>query len=43
MWNIPMKDLVESGNKNSITLRLGPTTNGQGFQTYKYLVKNMGE
>ena len=43
MWNIPVKDLIAFGNKNRITLRLEPTVNGQGFQTYKYLVKNMGE
>ena len=39
MWNIPMKDLLEAGNTNSIALRKEETV--QGFQTYKYLV-NLG-
>ena len=38
MWCIPMEELLKSGNKSSIVLRKTPTTNGQGFQTYKYLV-----
>jgi hypothetical protein len=38
MWCIPMKDLLESGNKNTIVLRKELTANNQGFQTYKYLV-----
>ena len=39
MWCIPMKDLLEAGNKNKISLRENPTTNNQGFQTYKYRVQ----
>ena len=35
---IPGKDLRESGNKGSLALRTEPTKNGQGIQTYKYLV-----
>ena len=38
MWCIPIEDLLKSGNKNTIVLRKNPTSNGQGFQTYKYLV-----
>ena len=38
MWNIPVKDLLEAGNRNKISLRTKPTTNNQGFQTYKYQV-----
>lgn len=34
---IPMKDLLESSNKNVISLRSVPNPNGQGFNTYKYL------
>lgn len=39
MWNIPVKDLIEAGNRNRISLRLKPTVNNQGFQTYKYRVQ----
>ena len=39
MWCIPMKDLLESGNRNIISLRIEPTSNNQGFQTYKYRVQ----
>ena len=39
MWCIPMSDLLAAGNKNKITLRINPTTNNQGFQTYKYRVQ----
>ena len=39
MWCIPMTDLLASGNKNRITLRINPTLNNQGFQTYKYRVQ----
>lgn len=39
MWNIPMEDLLKFGSKNQITLRTEPTSNNQGFQTYKYMVK----
>ena len=38
MYNIPMEDLRKAGNTKSFRLRTKPTTNGQGFQTYKYLV-----
>lgn len=39
MWNIPVDDIRKSKNKKSITLRFEETSNGQGFQTHKYLVK----
>ena len=39
MWCIPMQDLLEAGNKNKITLRVNPSVNNQGFQTYKYRVR----
>lgn len=39
MWNIPVKDIIDSGNTNAISLREKPTTNCQGFQTYKYQVQ----
>ena len=37
LFLIPMKDYLEYGNKNRLTLRTNPTA--QGFPTYKYLVK----
>lgn len=37
-FHIPVKDIRESNNKHSIRLRTKPNVNGQGFQTYKYLV-----
>ena len=37
-WSIPSKDMIEEGVKKSIKLRTEPTKNGQGFQTYKYLI-----
>ena len=39
MWNIPVKDIKESGTVNAIRLRTEPNSNNQGFNTYKYLVK----
>lgn len=39
MWCIPVKDIINSGNKNRIVLRNLPTVNKQGFQTYKYRVQ----
>ena len=39
MWCIPMQDLLAAGNKNQITLRVNPSTNNQGFPTYKYRVQ----
>ena len=39
MYLIPMKDLLEFKNTNSITLKMEPNSNGQGFNTYKYLVQ----
>lgn len=36
MWLIPIKDL--GTNRRSITLRTEPNSNGQGFQSYKYLI-----
>lgn len=38
-WCIPIKDLINSGNHNRISLRTEPTKNNQGFQTYKYQVQ----
>lgn len=35
---IPIKDIVQSGNVRSISLRKEPNKNNQGFETYKYLV-----
>lgn len=39
MYSIPVKDLKEFDVNKQITLRTEKTINGQGFQTYKYLVK----
>ena len=39
MFLIPLSDILKSGNSKSIKLRLEPTKNNQGFQTYKYLVQ----
>ena len=39
MYVIPMKDLLEADNVNSIRLRTEPNSNNQGFNTYKYLVQ----
>ena len=39
MWCIPMKDLLQAGNTNKISLREEPPKNNQGFQTYKYRVR----
>lgn len=39
MFLIPLTDIINSGNIKSIRLRLEPTKNNQGFQTYKYLVQ----
>lgn len=39
MYVIPMKDLLEFNNVSSITLKTEPNSNGQGFNTYKYLVQ----
>ena len=36
MWLIPIKEIT---TKKQVTLRTEPTTNGQGFQTYKYRVQ----
>lgn len=38
MWNIPMKDILQSNNKQ-IRLRIEPNKNNQGFQTYQYRVQ----
>ena len=38
MYSIPLEELKKSGNTKSISLRNKPTTNNQGFQTYKYIV-----
>ena len=39
MWNIPVKDIIEAGNRKQITLRFEPTKNNQGFQTFQYRVQ----
>lgn len=39
IYVIPMKDLLEADNINSIRLRTEPNSNNQGFNTYKYLVQ----
>lgn len=39
MYVIPMQDLLEVDNVNSIRLRTEPNSNNQGFSTYKYLVQ----
>lgn len=31
MWNIPIQDILASGNSNKITLRKEPNKNNQGF------------
>ena len=36
MWLIPVKEIITS---RQLTLRIEPTKNNQGFQTYPYLVK----
>ena len=38
MYVIPTKDLKDFGVVKTITLRTQKTVNGQGFQTYQYLV-----
>ena len=38
MFVIPVKDIQSFGNKKRITLRTTKNANGQGFETYKYLV-----
>ena len=37
MWNIPVKDIIQAGNKKSIRLRHEKTS--QGFQTFQYQVQ----
>lgn len=39
MYSIPVQDLKDFGVSNSITLRTAPSSNNQGFQTHKYLVR----
>lgn len=39
LFNIPVKELKANGNINSIKLRILPTANRQGFQTYLYKVE----
>ena len=38
MWLIPIKEIT---TKRQITLRTEPSSNNQGFQTYKYQVRNL--
>lgn len=38
MYVIPVADMKEYGCNKQITLRTQKTVNGQGFQTYQYLV-----
>lgn len=39
LFVIPAEDLRKNGNTSSITLNTGPNSNGQGFNTYNYLVQ----
>ena len=39
MWNIPMKDILNAGNRRSIQLRNESNKNNQGFQTFQYRVR----
>lgn len=39
MYLFPFKNLVKSGNTNSVTLRTEPNKNNQGFPSYKYIVQ----
>lgn len=39
MYVIPMSEIRASGNTKQITLRIQPTANNQGFQTYKFRVQ----
>lgn len=39
MFVIPVEDLREAGNTTTIMLKTSPNANGQGFNTYKYLVQ----
>lgn len=39
LFVIPMEDIIKHGNNRSIVLRTIPNSNGQGINTYKYLVK----
>ena len=38
MYVIPVADMKEYGCNKQITLRTQKTANGQGFQTYQYMV-----
>lgn len=38
MYVIPVQDMKDFGVNKQITLRTQKSTNGQGFQTYKYMV-----
>lgn len=38
MYVIPVADMIAAGTKNQITLRTQKSANGQGFQTYQYMV-----
>jgi len=38
MWCIPVNDIRLSKNKNQILLRKSKNSNGQGFNTFKYVV-----
>lgn len=38
LYSIKIQDMRDFGCKHGISLRTEPTTNNQGFQTYKYLV-----
>lgn len=40
MFLIPMKDLLRFDSKRSISLRYEPNPNGQGFNTYTYLIQD---
>ena len=38
LYSIPIKDIRQSDNRRSISLRIDKNKNGQGFNTYQYLV-----
>ena len=39
LYSIPVKDIRQSNNRRSISLRTDKNKNNQGFNTYQYLVR----
>ena len=39
LYSIPVKDIRQSNNRRSISLRIDKNKNNQGFNTYQYLVR----